>query len=287
MVTRVSMIRKVAAITMIIGSCLIWQAAAQDKAGVRVKGSNEWSSSVSGWANRYMSGKPGVSVVVSGGGTKSGIEALFKHEAEIALTSHFLDQDQKKAAADQGLDLQERLVSWDAVAIFVNRENPVNELTLDQVRSVFMGQVTSWKGVGGADAPVELYIDEDPKSDTALLLRKLVLANADFASKANLRRYPKLIVQGVSGNKNGVGYAPLARVIELQSTFPVKLLGIRRAEDTPAVAPTKDSVANQTYPIILPLFFYWDGKSAVKPTGKVVTDFVTFCEEEGRPGGGK
>ncbi len=280
MIARLSMIRKAAVILLIIGPCFLWHAMAQDRAGVRVKGSNEWSSSVSGWANRFMSGRPGTSVVVSGGGTKSGIEALFRREAEIALASHFLDQDQRKAAADLGLDLQERLVSWDAVAIFVNRENPVNELTLDQVRGMFMAQDTRWSRVGGRDAPAEMYIDEDPKSDTALLLRKLVLANAAFAANSNLRRYPKLIVQAVSGNKNGVGYAPLARVIELQSSFPVKLLGIRRTEGEHAVSPTRQTVANQTYPIILPLFFYWDGKSAGKP----VTDFVTFCEDEGRPG---
>lgn len=239
MVTRLSMVRKVAVFVLIIGPCLFWQVEAQDKAGVRVKGSNEWSSSVSGWANRFMGGKPGTSVVVSGGGTRSGVDAVFRREAEIALTSHFLDQDQRKSAVDLGIDLQERLVSWDAVAVFVNRDNPVNELTIDQVRSIFMGQVTRWNGVGGRDAPIEVYIDEDPKSDTAMLLRKLVLANADFASNTNVRRYPKLIVQAVSGNKNAVGYAPLARVLELQAAFPVKLLGIRRTEDSPRFHPPR------------------------------------------------
>ncbi len=279
MFKRLSMIRKVAIILLLGGFYLVGEAVAQDRAGVRVKGSNEWASIVSGWANRFMSGKPKVSVVVSGGGTRSGVEAVFRQEAEIAMASHFMDPDHRKTAADLGIDLQEKLVSWDAVAIFVNRENPVNELTIDQVRSLFMGQVTRWNNVGGRDAPVELYIDEDPKSDTALLLRKLVLAGAEFASNANARRYAKLIVQGVSGNKNGVGYAPLGRVLEFQSDFPVKLLRIRRTEDAPAVLPSKDTVADQTYPITLPLFFYWNGKTV----GQTVTDFIAFCEEEGRP----
>ncbi len=279
MFTRLSMIRKVAIILLLGGVCLVGEAVAQDRAGVRVKGSNEWASIVSGWANRFMSGKPKVSVVVSGGGTRSGVEAVFRGEAEIAMAAHFMDPDHRKTAADLGIDLQEKLMSWDAVAVFVNRENPVSELTIDQVRSLFMGQDTVWNKVGGRDAPVELYIDEDPKSDTALLLKKLVLAGADFASNANARRYPKLIVQGVSGNKNAVGYAPLGRVLEFQSDFPVKLLRIRRTESDPAVLPSKDTVVDQTYPVILPLFFYWSGKTA----GKTVTDFITFCEEEGRP----
>jgi phosphate transport system substrate-binding protein len=283
MVTRLSMIWKVTAIVFIIVPFLFAPAIAQDKSGVRVKGSNEWTSSVESWAKRFMSEKPAINVVVSGGGTRSGVDAILRRESEIALAAHFLDQDQRKTAVDRGIDLQERLVSWDAVAVFVNRENPVRELTIDQVRSLFIGEAASWKSVGGPNTPVEVYIDEDPNSDTALLLTKLVLAGASFASNAKARRYPKLILQSVSGNKSGVGYAPLSRVVEFQSAFPVKLLGIRRTDDAPAVLPSKETVANETYPVTLPLFFYWDGKSA----GQSVMDFVTFCEKAGGPGGAK
>ena len=188
MATRLSMIRKVAIIMFIIGSCLFGQATAEDKVAIRLKGSNEWANVVSNWANRFMGETRSAIVVVSGGGTRSGIEAVLRREAEIAMAAHYLDQDQKKTAVDLGMDLQERLVSWDAVAIFVNRENPVSELTVDQVRSIFIGGVTRWNGVGGRDAPVEVYTDETPNSEIATLLRKLVLAGADFASNANVRR---------------------------------------------------------------------------------------------------
>jgi ABC-type phosphate transport system substrate-binding protein len=94
-----------------------------------------------------------------------------------------------------------------------------------------------------------------------------------------VKRYPKFIFQAVSRNKNGVGYAPLRRAMEFQSAFPVKLVAMRRTEADPAALPSKEMIANQAYPVMFPLFFYWDGKSAGKP----VTDFVTFCEEEGRP----
>jgi phosphate transport system substrate-binding protein len=280
MATRLSMIRKVAIIVLIIGCCLFGQVMAEDKASVRLKGSNEWANVVSDWANRFMGETRSVIVVVSGGGTKSGIEALLRREVEIAMASHFLDQDQKKTAVDLGMDLQERLVSRDAVAVFVNRENPLSELTIDQVRSLFIGGVTRWNGVGGRDAPVEVYTDETPKSEIATLLTKLVLAGADFASNVNVRRYSKFMIQAVSEKKNSVGYAPLGRVIEFQHDFPVKLLAIRQSEDTPAILPSKETVENQTYPVILPLFFYWDGKSAGKP----VLDFITFCEEKVGPG---
>ena len=281
MVTRLSMIRKVAIIVFITGSCLFGQATAEDKVGVRLKGSNEWANVVSNWANRFMGETWSAIVVVSGGGTGPGIEAVLRREAEIAMAAHFLDQDQKKTAADLGMDLQERLVSRDAVAVFVNRENPLNELTTDQVRSMFIGEVTRWNGVGGRDAPVELYIDEVATSEIATLLRKLVLAGANFASNANVLRYPKSIIKAVSDKKNSVGYAPFGRVIEFQHDFPVKLIAIRQSEDTPAILPSEETVENQTYPVILPLFFYWDGKSAGKP----VMDFITFCEEKVGPRG--
>ncbi len=277
MLTRLSMIHKVAAIVFIVG-CLLGQATAQDKVGVRVKGSNEWANIVSDWANRFMIETGSATVVVSGGGTRSGIEALLRHEAEIAMAAQFADEDQKKGFADNGIDLQERLVNRDAVAIFVNRENPLSELTTDQVRALFIGKVTRWNGLGGRDAPVELYTDEVHASEIATLLRKLVLFGANFAADANVRRYPKSIIKAVSDKKNSVGYAPLARVIEFQRDFPVKLLAIRQSEDSPAILPSKETVENQTYPIILPLFFYWDGKSA----SKQMMDFITFCEEQVR-----
>jgi phosphate transport system substrate-binding protein len=278
MVTRLSMIHKVAIMVFIIGACFFAQATAQDKARVRVKGSNAWANVVSDWANRFMGETRSAIVVVSGGGAESGIEALMRSEAEIAMAAQFLDQDQKKAFADKGIDLQERLVNRDAVAIFVNRENPLSELTVDQVRGLFMGTVNRWSSLGGRDAPVELYIDEVDTSEIATLLRKLVLFGANFAANANVRRYPKSIIKAVSAKKNSVGYAPLARVIEFQRDFPVKLIAIRMSEDTPAILPSKETVENQTYPVILPLFFYWDGKSAGKP----VMDFITFCEEQVR-----
>ena len=92
--------------------------------------------------------------------------------------------------------------------------------------------------------------------------------------------YSKFLIQAVSDKKNSVGYAPLGRVIEFQHDFPVRLLAIKQSEDTPAILPSKETVENQTYPVILPLFFYWDGKSAGKP----VMDFITFCEEKTGPG---
>jgi len=95
-----------------------------------------------------------------------------------------------------------------------------------------------------------------------------------------VRGYRKFILQAVSGNKNGVGYAPLDRVIEFQAIYSVKLLAMRLTGVIPAVRPSKETVGNKTYPVIQRLFFYWGGKSA----GQLLTDFGTFCEERNRFG---
>lgn len=138
MIKRLSVIGKVALTLVVIASCLFGQVLAEDRARVRVKGSNEWANIVAGRATSFMSKNPGVIVLVSGGGSRVGMEAVFRHETEIALTSHFLDEDLKKTAADLGMDLQERLASWDAVAVFVNRDNPVSELTIDHTNYLGM-----------------------------------------------------------------------------------------------------------------------------------------------------
>jgi len=234
-------------------------------AAVTVKGSDTLVILAQRWAEEYMKKNPGKKVQVTGGGSGVGIAALINGTTQIANASRAMKADEKAKVRDRYSVLPTEItVAKDGLAVYVPEASPIQQLTLEQLRSIYDGDVTNWKDVGGPDAPIVLYSREN-SSGTYVFFKENVLKGDDFASTAQTLPGTAAVVNAVAKEKNGIGYGGAAYA---KGVREVKLVG----EDGQAYAPSAENVASGKYPLARPLFMYTRGK----PSGEV-SDFVNYC----------
>lgn len=215
-------------------------------------------------AEKYHAANPDIRVLVSGVGSSAGIEAVAAGTSEIGTSSRDLKDEEKS------LGLVDTPVAYDGIAIIVNPANPVERLSLDQLRAIFAGQITNWSEVGGPDMRIDL-VNRDEASGTREAFNKLVMAEkAKFDRSAAVLPGTGQVRDVVSRSTGAVGYISLGFVSTAGGGQAVKALTIE------GVVPSSDSVKDGTYPIRRTLHFFTKGK----PTGlaKAYTDFVLSDE---------
>jgi phosphate transport system substrate-binding protein len=233
-------------------------APAVSQAAVTVKGSDTMVILAQRWAENYMKKNAGKKIQVTGGGSGTGIAALIKSD------------EQGKLRARYSLLATETPVAKDGVALYAHESNGVAQLTVAQLRAIYQGDVTNWKAVGGADAPIVLYSREN-SSGTYVFFKDNVLKGEDFAASAQTLPGTAAVVNAVSREKNGIGYGGAAYA---KGVKEIKVVG----QDGQAYAPSAENVKSGKYPLSRPLFMYTRGK----PSGEA-REFIDFClSDEGQ-----
>ena len=119
-----------------------------------IQGSDTLLEVSQNWAEAFMNENPGVNISVTGGGSGTGIAALINGTVDLANASRGIKDKEMDSAKDAGLDVQEHIVAWDGISVVINKDNPVNELSIEQISKIFTGEVTNWSEVGGNDAEI-------------------------------------------------------------------------------------------------------------------------------------
>lgn len=238
---------------------------------IQIKGSDTMVNLGQAWAEAFMARYPKVQVAVTGGGSGTGIAAMINGTTDIAESSRQMKPEEIQAAERNGIEPKEFKVGLDGLAVVVNPVNPVNELTMDQLRDIFMGKITNWKEVGGSDAKI-VVLSRESNSGTHVYFKEHVLRRGnekgpeEFAPSALLMPSSQAIADEVATNPAAIGYYGLGYVTPKQ-----KALAIAPQAGAPAVTPSVETVVNGSYPISRPLFMYTRGE----PTG-VVKAFIDF-----------
>lgn len=234
------------------------------KARVRVKGSDTLSILVDQWADAFAKSTQDIKVETAGGGTNTGITALLLGTTDIATASRPMKRGELEKLRARFKTLPgEVTVARDALSFYVHKDNPVNALTMAQLRGLWTGEITNWKEVGGPDAPVVL-ISREATSGTYDLLKDTLLKKADFA--ANVRMVPgtAAVVNAVSKDAHAIGYGGAAY------GRGVKELQIKVGDET--FAPSAENVKSGKYPLARDLYFFLRGE----PSGSLKR-FVDFA----------
>ena len=217
---------------------------------ITVKGSDTLLILAQKWAEVYMGSHAEVKISVTGGGTGTGFAALQNQTTDLC------DASRKAKPAEIancikafGARPTEYKVALDGLSVYVNAENALTELTVQQVGDIFTGQVKNWKEVGGPDAPITLYSREN-SSGTYEFFKEHVLKGHDFAASAQTMPGTAAILQAVSKDKGGIGYGGAAY------GAGAKHLLIKKDENSPAIEPTEENILKGTYPIWRYLYVY-------------------------------
>jgi len=242
--------------------------AAQQQA-LTVKGSDTMVHLASTWAENFMKAHPEVDVAVTGGGSGTGIAALLNGTTDICAASRSIEEKELKQAAEKNIKPKEFVVARDGIAIVVNPANPLNEVTMDQLKKMYTGTYTHWNEVGGPDEPIVLLSREN-SSGTYVFFQEHVLAKKDYAQSARLMPATSAIIQETTTGKGAIGYVGLGYAAEAKDK--IKVLKVKKDADSPAVEPTIETVVSGAYPVSRPLHLYTNGE----PAGAVKA-FIDFA----------
>lgn len=236
----------------------------------KIKGSDTVLPLTQKEAEVFMKKYPGSSIMVTGGGSGVGLAALQNGTTDIAQSSRKMKLDEKMKLQDAGKVFTESIIAYDALAVIVNPSNKVNQLTREQLESIYTGKVTNWKEVGGDDMPIVVYSRES-SSGTFEFFKEHVLNKKNFTPSALLMPATGAIVQSVSQTKGAIGYVGLAYL-----EADVKALKVSYDKGVTYVVPSVENAMNKTYPISRPLYYYYlnSAEKAVKP----LIDFILSTE---------
>ena len=219
----------------------------------RIKGSDTVLPVAQQTAERFMNQHPDTRVTVTGGGTGVGISALLDNTTDIAMASRPIKFSEKMKIKSAGEDVAEIVVAYDALAVVAHPSNPVKQLTRQQLEDIFRGKIAKWKQVGGDDRKIVVY-SRETSSGTYEFFKESVLKNKNYMASSLSMPATGAIIQSVSQTKGAIGYVGLAYVSPRVKTLSVSYDGKHYA------APTVENATNKTYPIVRPLYYYYNVK---------------------------
>jgi len=224
-------------------------------------------------AEAYMKEHPDVAISISGGGSGNGIKALIDRTTDIANSSRTIKPEEAEQAKAKGASPVEFIVAYDCIVPVVHAQNPLTNITLDQLKAIYKGEIRNWKEIGGADKPI-VIISRDTSSGTYEVWEEKVMKKERVFPGALLQASNGAIVQVVSKNPNAIGYIGVG-----YAEKTVKLLSVN------GIVGSKETTLNKTFPVSRPLYMY----TPVQPAGdiKKFLDYVIsdkgqkLVEEEG------
>lgn len=206
--------------------------------------------------------KTGVKVVLQGGGATKGIREAAKGAITIGGACRIaLERHPMERRADQVP------VAWDALVVIVNKDNPVEDISFEQLRNLYLGKIRNWKELGGKDAPIELYVRRGNLSGVGRTLRELVFAELDqrFVAKHVVKSSGPL-EKGIEKNPLGIGVTGVSSAKRRN----VKILTLEGYE------PSYENIKNGDYTLYRPLYL-------VRQKGRhdpLADDFIRFAQSE-------
>jgi len=212
------------------------------------------------WAELFMEKNPKVTINVQGGGSSGGIMAVKEGTAQIGMSSRELKDDEK--------DLIEITVAYDGLAIIVHPANPIDNLSLEQVRSIFAGQITNWKVLNGNDKAITVVVREEG-SGTRGAFQEMVMGSRRISKKAIVEDSNGVVREIVSRDSNSIGFISLGLVNDR-----VKAIALD------GLQPSEEAIIQGHYHLRRPFLFLV--REAPRGLIKEFIDFVLSADIQSR-----
>ena len=226
---------------------------------VSTDGSTSMEKVIGALGESFMEANSGTTFTYNPTGSGSGIQAVSEGRCDIGLSSRALKDDEKASG------LKETILALDGIAIIVNPQNPVKDLTLEQIAKIYTGEITNWKDVGGEDAEIVL-IGREAGSGTRDGFESITETKDACQYRQELTSTGDVITT-VSQNPNAIGYASLAAIKD-----SVKALTVN------GVAPTEATVKDGTYLVQRPFVLVTKEGAALSETAQKFFDFATSAD---------
>ena len=255
------MTRKTIFAALLLSAFLLTACGGRQNASVVVAGSTSVQPYAEILAEEYAMLHPDSAIDVQGGGSSAGITAVESGTAHIGMSSRNLKESESHLWSAE--------IAKDGLAVIVNPLNPVSDLTLDQIRSIYTADASNWSALGGANARIHIITREEG-SGTRSAFEELVMDGDRITAGAIVQDSNGAVRQLVADDPNSIGFISLG-LVEVGEK-PVKALRLNGVE------PTRENVADGSYPLFRPFLFV----AGSAPSGSAA-DFVEFIlSPEGR-----
>ena len=226
---------------------------------VAANGSTSMEAVILGLQEGFKSVQPGVEIGYTGSGSGAGITGVLEGTCDLGLSSRALTDDEKAQGA------VENVIAKDGVAVIVNPENPVTDLTTEQIAQIYTGEITNWSELGGADAEIAVY-GRDAASGTRGAFEE-ILGIEDQCVYLNEYASTGDVVGNVASNPNAIGYASLSAVDDTVSAVAIN-----------GVVPTEETVADGTFAIQRPFVIVTVEGTELSPAAQAFLDYAMSAE---------
>jgi phosphate transport system substrate-binding protein len=227
---------------------------------IRIKGSDTMSNLTNLWAEEYMKTHPDISIYSEGGGSAMGLQALINGEVNICASSRPMLPHEVRQLAEKHNKLGIAfMVAKDALSVYLHPRNPIRNLSMQQLKNIFTGKITSWNEISEFYNEPILVINRTPNSGTYLYFKEHVLSDNAYTTDATIVPNTQAVVSAIIKNPNAIGYGGTA--------YGPEVIHCR----IDGVAPTIKNVSRDLYPIARYLYLY----TIDTPTGKV-KDFIDW-----------
>lgn len=223
---------------------------------VATDGSTSMEKVIGALKETFEAENTGVEVTYNPTGSSAGITAVAEGRCDIGLSSRAL----KAEEVDQGL--VGTVLAYDGIAVIVNPENTVEDLTVEQIAAIYKGEITNWSEVGGIDAEIVL-IGREAGSGTRGGFEEIVGVE-DLCQYRQELTSTGDVITAVSQNPGAIGYASLASVKDTVKAIKVG-----------GVAPSEETVKDETYAIQRPFVLVTKEGTALTETAQAFFDFIT------------
>ncbi len=214
----------------------------------------------------FMDMNDEIDISLSGTGSGDGIKSIIEGSCDIANSSREMKDKEKQEAEASGKKIKEITVAYDMICPVVHPSNPVKDLSMEQLRQIFSGQIVNWKELGGEDAEI-VIISRDTSSGTYEYWQETVMKkDTKVSPEALLMASNGAVATYLSENKNAIGYVGHGY---LNST--IKSLSVGNIE------PTIENGKNGSYPIFRGLYMIIDEEKASRSTLEFI-DYILSSE---------
>ncbi len=231
---------------------------------IQNKGSDTLVNVAQAWAEAYKQVDPNVAVAVTGGGSGTGISAMINGTVDLASSSRKMTEKELQAASARGVTPIEHVVGFDALAIFLHPNNPISEITLQQLASIYGegGTAEKWADLGvkvpGCDSDEIVRVSRQNNSGTYVYFKEAVLGEKEYKLGSRDMHGSKDVVDLVENTPCAIGYSGLAYANE-----HVKMPCVKKEDGAACVMASEQTAKDGSFPIARPLFMYTAGE----PTG--------------------
>lgn len=247
---------------------------------IQNKGSDTLVNVAQAWAEAYKEINPNVAVAVTGGGSGTGISAMINGTVDIANASRKMKDREMEMALGNGIEPVEWTVGYDALAVYLHKDSPVESFTLAQLADIYGegGTTETWDQLGvevpGCDSSEIVRVSRQNNSGTYVYFKEAVLGKErDYKMGSRDMHGSKDVVDLVLNTPCAVGYSGLA-----YATDEVKMPCIATEEGGDCIAPSVETAIDRTYPIARPLFMYTAGQ----PEGAIKEYLDWILSDEGQ-----